>query len=170
MTFDAACFVGNAQVIAAKDSALYRVTFPDGDLSFERFGYDPVALSDTSYLYVAHVDQFEWAIVEVTLAGDADTIYTKASTSRPHWSTLNANRDRLAFTIPAASSYDLVVYNMTDDQSLTVAQTKYPKGCLIGNYLLFTGETPLLNQVSIFGGSTSLWIYAVPIESAPTAP
>jgi hypothetical protein len=143
---------------------------PGGSLSFERYGYDPVAVSDTSFLYVAHVSQFEWAIVEVTLSGATDTLYTQTSTYRPHWPTLNANRDRLAFTIPAASGYDLIVLNLTNDQFLTVAQTKYPKGCMIGNYLLFTGEKPLLNQVSIFGGSTSLWIYAVPNESAPTAP
>ncbi len=170
MTFDAACFVGNAQVIAAKDSALYRVTIPSGNLSFDRYGYDPVALTDSSFLFVAHIEQFEWAVIEVTLSGTTDTLYKRTSVDRPYWPTLNANRDRLAFTIPAASGYDLVVYNMTNDQFLTVAQTKYPKGCMIGNYLLFTGETPLLNQVSIFGGSTSLWIYAVPIESAPTAP
>ncbi len=169
-TFESVCFVGNDLVIASRDSSLYRIAEPGAGLTLDRYGYDPVALSDSSYLYIAHVSQFQWSIIEQNLTGQAETLFTQTSVARPMWPMLNGNRDRLLLSAPVATGYDLVVHDLSSGQSLTVAQSQYPKSTLAGNYVLFTGEHPLLNQVSIFGGQASLWVYTVPNESAPTAP
>lgn len=165
-----ACFVGNSQLIISIDSVLYRITVPGGSMTFERHGYDPVAYSDSSYLYIAHPSQYQWSVIEHFLNGVADTLYTQTSVVRPLWPMLNGNRDRLLLSVPVESGYDLVVHNLSSNQSLTVAQSRYPRATLAGNNVLFTGDHPLLNQVSIFGGQASLWVYTVPNETSPVSP
>ncbi len=170
ITCQSACFVGDGLLIVSVDSVLYRITVPGGSMTFERYGYDPVAYSDSSYLYIAHPSHYQWSVIEQSLNGAVDTLFTQTAVIRPEWPMLNANRDRLLLSVPVESGYDLVVHDLSTAQSRTVATSQYSKTTLAGNHVLFTGERPLLNQVSIFGGQASLWIYTVPNETSPTAP
>lgn len=169
-TFESVCFVGNNTIITVNDSTISRYSLSGGGLQFDRYGYDPVAFSDSSYTCLVRTGDFNWAVIEAGLNGATDTLYQVASTFPPRWPLLNANRDRLVLARQATAGYELWGYNLTTSTDLLLAESDYPKACLIGNYLLFTGAKPILNQVSLFGGSISLWVFAEPIESAPSGP